>query len=286
MRNLKTVLAATAASMLSTAALAADLPIAVPPPPVPVQPCCASNDFGGWYLRGDVGFSNSTIKSLRNNDSSLYTPLTSFNETTQLDSAGIYDIGFGYQFNNWFRMDVTGQYRGSANFKGTDTFTGSAYGATYYGVDNYNASTSQWLVLANAYVDLGTWWCITPFVGAGVGTARVSMASFTDTGINTIPGSAYSVTSAANASRWNFAWALHAGLAYHVNPNVTLEVAYSYVNMGNGVTGATAAYDGSFVNGQPFTLHTITSNDVKVGLRWAINPTPAYVPPPPLITKG
>ena len=47
---------------------------------------------------------------------------------------------------------------------------------------------SEWLVLANAYVDLGTWWCITPFVGAGVGAARVSIANYTDVGQTTTGG--------------------------------------------------------------------------------------------------
>ena len=35
-------------------------------------------------------------------------------------------------------------------------------------------------MLANGYVDLGTWWCVTPFIGAGVGTARVTIANYTD----------------------------------------------------------------------------------------------------------
>ena len=25
--------------------------------------------------------------------------------------------------------------------------------------------------MANGYVDLGTWWCMTPFIGAGIGTS-------------------------------------------------------------------------------------------------------------------
>ena len=37
------------------------------------------------------------------------------------------------------------------------------------GADTYNGTKSEWVVLANAYVDLGTWWCMTPFIGAGVG---------------------------------------------------------------------------------------------------------------------
>jgi hypothetical protein len=39
---------------------------------------------------------------------------------TGFDSAGIFGLGVGYQVNNWFRADVTGQYRGNANFHGLD----------------------------------------------------------------------------------------------------------------------------------------------------------------------
>ncbi|HEX7882640.1 MAG TPA: porin family protein, partial [Afipia sp.] len=30
----------------------------------------------------------------------------------------------------------------------------------------------------------------------------------------------------------------------------------------------------------------LTSHDLKFGVRWAIDPTPTYLPPPPLIRKG
>ncbi len=47
---------------------------------------------------------------------------------------------------------------------------------------------------------------MTPFIGAGVGGARVQIANFTD--INTpTNGVAYGDT----VAKWNFAWALHAG---------------------------------------------------------------------------
>ena len=98
-----------------------------------------------------------------------YSGLSSFNQTTNFDAAGTYQIGVGYQFNNWFRADITGQYRGSANFQGTDLTSFPWGGATANGIDNYSASKSELLFLANAYADLGTWWCVTPFVGAGVG---------------------------------------------------------------------------------------------------------------------
>jgi opacity protein-like surface antigen len=258
---------------MSTAALAADLPLAPPPAYAP-----APVDYGGWYLRGDIGFSNQKVNNIRSTDTALYTPLTSFGETTQFDSAGIYDVGVGYQFNSWFRGDLTAQYRGSANFKGTDLYTYSNAGVPTNGVDQYSASKSEWLFLANGYVDLGTWWCVTPFVGAGVGTSRVSINGFTDTNVP-VGG----VDVAGSGSKWNFAWAAYAGLAYRVNQNLTVELAYSYVDLGSGVTANSHAYNAA-PSPYVFQFNNITSQDVKIGLRWAINPTPVYQPP--LITKG
>ena len=280
MRSVKMILAAGAASLICSAAVAADMPIAPPPAyaPPPVE------DFGGWYLRGDIGFSNQQVKDLRYGRESAYSQLTSLNQQTSFDAAGIYGVGVGYQFNSWFRADLVGQYRGNSNFKGTDRFTGTANGFPYSGIDNYGASKSEWLVMANGYVDLGTWWCVTPFVGAGVGAARVTMSNFTDTGVNNIPFSTVSYASAPTASKWNRAWARHTGLAYKVNPNLTLELAYSYLNLGDGYTGSLATYDGLTSNNS-FKFKDITSHDVKLGVRWNLDSAPIYAPPP-LMRKG
>jgi opacity protein-like surface antigen len=297
MRSVKFLVAAGAASMLSTAVLAADMPSIMPPPPAvydPPQPCC---DTSGWYLRGDIGFSNQSVKSMTLSDPTRYSGLSSFNQTTDFDTAGTYQIGVGYQFNNWFRGDITGQYRGNANFKGTDLLTFPWGGGTASGADQYSASKSEWLFLANGYVDLGTWWCITPFVGAGVGASRVTISGFTDSGISNAnftglgapvvsgpPVSSFA--SAMSASTWNFAWALHAGVGYKISPNMTLELAYSYVNLGDGVTGVASTFDGS-AGGHVFQFHDITSQDVTLGVRWNFDqPPPPAAPMMPLVRKG
>jgi opacity protein-like surface antigen len=133
-------------------------------------------------------------------------------------------------------------------------------------------------MLANAYVDLGTWWCITPFIGAGVGASRNTISNFQD--INTVNGG---VAYAPNASKWNFAWAAHAGLAYKVNPSLTLELAYRYVDLGDGVTGALTDFTG-FTRGRTMQFKDITSHDLKFGVRWDLSSPPVYAPP--LVTKG
>ena len=284
MRSVKYLVAAGAASLLSSAAFAADMPMIQPAPPMYAPP--PVEDFGGWYLRGDIGFSNQNVSSVRDTNPTAYNNVA-VAQTSNFGSAGIYGGGVGYQFNNWFRADITGQYRGKSNFTGLDVVTGTGPAAGFVGTNNYSATKSELLFLANAYADLGTWWCITPFVGAGVGTARVSVGNFSDTGDSStgVPPPSHSFDYAGQASKWNFAWALHAGLAYKVSPGFTVELAYSYVNMGNGLTGPSYSFDQvTNTTHAPFAFNGITSNDVTLGLRWELNTPQTYVPP--LVRKG
>jgi opacity protein-like surface antigen len=276
MRSVKFLLAAGAATLISSTAFAADMPIA--PPPMyapPAQPA----DFGGWYLRGDIGFSNQQFKDLRSTDAALYAPLVSFEQTSSVNTGGIFDVGVGYQFNNWFRADVIGQYRGKSNFLATDIYSFTNAGAITSGVDTYTGTKSEWLFLANGYVDLGTWWCVTPFIGAALGASRVTISNFVDT--NTPTGG---VNVSGPGSKWNFAWAAHAGVAYTISPSVTLELAYSYVNLGNGVTANSHNFNAP-LSPYVFEVKNITSNDLKLGVRWNLDSPPVYAPPP-LVTKG
>jgi opacity protein-like surface antigen len=269
MRSVKSFIAAGAATLLSQAAFAADMAIAPPPAYAPA----VVEDFGGWYLRGDIGFSNQRVDRLnnvldRNNTSSV--------QTNNFNTAGIFGLGVGYKVNNWFRADVTGEYRGNSQFFGTDHLT---YAGPSFGVNTYNATKSEWVVLGNAYVDLGTWWCVTPFIGAGVGGARVAINNFTDT--NTPTGG---VAFGDSHSKWNLAWAVHAGVAYKVTPNFTVELAYRYLDMGDGLTGDLRRFDGINDVVNPTTFKNITSHDLKLGVRWDLSSPQTYAPP--LMRKG
>ncbi len=280
MRSVKFLIAAGAASILSSTAFAADMAIAPPPAYAPPPPA----DFGGWYLRGDVGMTNQSVKNLTLTSA----PFPAGFQTTGMgfDSSPLWDIGVGYQFNNWFRADVTGQWRGRANFHASQFAPVGVIGPTFTANDNYSGSKSEAVVMANAYFDLGTWWCITPYIGAGIGGSYNRISGFRDDGVIYNGGILNnSVTFAGDASKWNFAWALHTGLAYHVNRNLVLELGYSYMNLGDAVTGPTNSFDGvTVVNGSGFTMKTLTSHDLKFGVRWNIDSGPVYAPP--LVTKG
>jgi opacity protein-like surface antigen len=275
MRSVKFIVAAGAASLLSSVAFAADMP-SIMPAPAYAPPVV--EDFGGWYLRGDIGFSNQRVDRLNN---VLDANNTSSIQNNSFNTAGIFGLGVGYKVNNWFRADVTGEWRGNSQFLGKDSITYPGG----LGTDTYHASKSEWVVLANAYVDLGTWWCITPFIGAGVGGARVSINNFTDQGLaNNGFGAEPGLAFGDNASKWNLAWAVHAGLAYKVTPNFTVELAYRYLDMGDGLTGDLRTFDGTNNINNPMTFKNITSHDLKLGVRWDLSSPPVYAPP--LIRKG
>jgi opacity protein-like surface antigen len=89
----------------------------------------------------------------------------------------------------------------------------------------------------------------------------------------------------ADNGKWNFAWAAHAGLAYKVNPGFTVELAYSYMNLGDAAPGAYRAFDVPTSTASTIKIRELTSHDVKLGVRWDLNSPPVYAPPP-LVTKG
>jgi opacity protein-like surface antigen len=282
MRSVKFLIAAGAASLLSSGAFAADMAIASPPPayyPPPVE------DFGGWYLRGDIGMTNTRGK--------FFAPAYDDASTLSVNQLGhgftggtSFGLGVGYQFNSWFRADITGEYRSKVAFSGTDFANIAGLGPIS---DVYSARFSSWVAMANVYVDLGTWWCITPFVGVGVGGAFNQIDGLQDLGSIPSPGvgSVNSASYFANAAnKTSFAWAAHAGLAYKVNQNFTVELAYRYLDLGNAVTGRGDTFDGILAGrGRPFQFNDLTSQDIKLGVRWTCCDVPAPAPAP-LIRKG
>ena len=245
------------------------IPCYVPPPPI-------IEEFSSWYLRGDIGITNQQIGSLTNAQDVN-------NQVTNIglgfDASPLFGIGIGYNFNNWLRFDVTGEYRSRANFHGTQVITSGGGTIT----DEYSASKSEWLFLFNGYVDLGTWNGFTPFVGAGVGVSRNTISSFQD--ICTVCGPTGSVAFGDETSTWNFAWAIHAGVAYKVSKNFTVELAYRYLDMGNAESGDIYTYLGGNTVVNPMQFNDLTSHDIKLGVRFNFDgldfARPQYYSPPP-----
>jgi len=280
LRNL--ALAGAAALILAPAvALGADMPV---PPPLFKAPIV--EEFGAWYLRGDIGMTNQNVGHLWN----VLFDSTVVVHQKEFSSSPLFGIGLGYKMNNWLRFDGTAEYRGAATFFGFDTylFDQGVGNPPAVRMNDYRALKSEWLFLANAYLDLGTWHSVTPFVGAGIGASRNTISAFRDMDPTSCaacgnPWSA-AVAFGNTASKWNFAWALHAGLSYQVTPNFIVELAYRYVDLGDAQSGDLIGFDGTNNIFNPMIFKHLTSNDVKIGVRWMFADT--FLPePPPLVRK-
>jgi opacity protein-like surface antigen len=286
-----------AALLAASAAQAADYP---QPQPVYVPRPVVIEEYSSWYLRGDIGFSNQQVGSLWTDTYNSVSGLQTLDRG--FDAAPLFGLGVGYNFNDWLRFDVTGEYRGRANFHGLDSYRDNTFCVGCYSTDSYNGSKSELAFLLNGYVDLGTWSNVTPFVGAGVGVSRNTISSFSDTGLQHA-----AFAWADSTSKWSLAWALHAGLAYKVSKNLTVELAYRYIDLGSATTGGLIDWAG---NSWPaFEFRHLTSHDLKLGLRFNLDgfadyarpvqyyqqpqvytpPPPVYAPPvyqPPLRSRG
>jgi opacity protein-like surface antigen len=125
----------------------------------------------GAYLRGDLGWS--------------------YTDWGDGDNAFVGGGGVGYQFNDWFRSDVTVTYAGS-------------YDIGWW----YGGKMSTVSALANVYLDIPTGSALTPYVGGGAGM------SWVDRGENDSA----------------FAFDLTGGLAIDLSESFTLDFGYRYVN--------------------------------------------------------
>ncbi len=252
------IVAAALAMGQSTTANAADL---LPPPivePVPIpEPIVESRAF---YLRSFIGITNQEVDDISNQfiDAGGFTIID-----LDFDSSPLIGLGVGFEYSDKFRFDLTGEYRSKASFTGLDTFVSPGIGPGV-STNQYTANKSEWLFLANGYWDIGNFHGFTPYVGAGIGTAAVTIDGFTDTNLVS-NGLAY----AGDNTEWNFAWALHAGFSYDLTDDLKFDFGYRYADLGDGKTGTVRTFDPSVGPFGPTKLEDITSHDVHFGLRWS-----------------
>lgn len=227
---------------------------------MPVVP--AAVPIGGWYLKGFAGISNQQLGNL---DNALFHVggIVQFTDSGSFDAAPIIGFGVGYTFNNWFRADLTGEYRANSDFSAFDQYDFNSDGI-WDGTNDYSGRKSEALFLANAYFDLGTWARITPYVGAGIGTSRNTITGFTDLNV---PNSA--IAYANSDSKWNLAWALYAGLGWAITDALTIDLSYRYVDLGDAQSGDLFGFDGTNTIYNPMIFNDLTSHDVLLGVRYA-----------------
>ena len=259
-------LAAAMAAASAGAALAGDAP-----PPEIKMPEVSVKDAKGWYVRGDVGYAVNASRS----DTRLrvYDPAGVDYSSSRFDSdrfGGDFSgsLGVGYQFNDLFRADVTGDFF-SGDYNGlvsSDSPCSGGAGGTGCST-KARSSFRAGSLMANGYVDIGTLAGFTPYVGAGLGATRVSWSNVNAVGscvdgVSGCAGAASVSQRYSGDSDWRMTYALMAGVAYEVAPNIKVDLGYRFSHIaggdmfGDSAAGGTAGRDGA-----------LSRHEIRVGLR-------------------
>jgi opacity protein-like surface antigen len=226
------------AGLIGTSALASDLDI-INAPEIDVSESTVAE---GWYIRGDLGYAGWV-----NHDKPDYR-IDAFGSTFaegDFDDARFskpvsYGVGMGYQFNNFLRADLTtdffsGSLRGGSDID-SPCITAPAGTTCRLGQKaDYNAAH----LLANGYVDLGTYAGITPYVGAGAGVTYMNWDSFRTTancenGTGSCGGQTFDELRVKGGDSWRFTYALMAGASVDLTNRVKLDLGYRFTDMAGG----------------------------------------------------
>jgi len=261
--RLKVLTLAAITVFAASAANGADYSQPLPQQPIYIQPP-PETFVQNWYLRGYVGVGMMNKASLDYETVTGATLVDHSNADTTFVGGAV-----GYEWNNWLRFDVSAEYRAKSRFYALVTYLPN-------GIDEYQGNLKSYVFLANAFVDLGTWNCFTPFVGVGIGGAYNSFLDFVD--VN--PNGGYGF--GRNPSEWHMAYALYAGVGYNISKTFKVDLTYRYLNYGS----ITDTVDCSVTcTHDSFKFGNLSSHDFMLSLRWTCcevaPPPPRYVYAPP-----
>ena len=191
----------------------------------------------GWYIRGDLSAGTGSITQVGGDGSGTF---------SGQNLGG--DVGFGYQYGNYLRVDwdFGGVPSKSSSFVGGPASTvicpytlqslssqtqknvsgnplaiGYLWSATAGSCTPKGGSSFGRLhTLLNAYADLGDWWGVTPYVGAGAGIARLQ-GTYWQNYYKTSDGSVYATDlTASSTGGFPLLWNNGTCDACYVNPTI------------------------------------------------------------------
>ncbi len=214
-----------------TGAAAADFRF--PPEPVTAVPSAiAIPDYSNlWYFRGDVGYSV-------NEDPDLSLASTSFNNE-KMDESWSIGAGFGYNFTDNIRGDLTLDHRFEADVTGTNSLTAARSTATL-------AST---VGLANLYYDFRDREHFAPYLGGGIGWSYNEMDGQTG--------------AASSDESFELALAAMAGFSYRLDDGWLFDAGYRFLYLGGAQTGSTATAGA-------LSMDDIYAHELRLGFRYEL----------------
>jgi opacity protein-like surface antigen len=254
-------LVSAAFASFSAPLLAADLPPEEPPVIIDTPaPMVEIESSGGWYIRGDAGYVlNGSLEG------EYSTPGGTNLIFGDLDNSFLVGGGIGYQITKHLRTDLTADYFSSADFTGSTTGACGANPAVNGCVSTDISSLSALSIMANAYIDIGTYGRVTPYVGAGIGATHIKWGDLSNTACDaTNPASCDPTVVHGGGKGWRATGALMAGASIDITCNLKADVGYRFRHVEGGRMFEFAGGNGPGDHG------ALKTHEARAGLRWAI----------------
>jgi opacity protein-like surface antigen len=136
--------------------------------------------------------------------------------TFEFDTGFAFSGAVGYAQGPWrAELDIT--YR--ENDFDSATVTATIFGSTITASGQLEGDASSLAFMANAYYDIDTGSPVKPYLGLGLGVARVDVNDLRIAGSSLAP---------VDADDTVFAFQVTAGASYEINPNLDLTLHYRY----------------------------------------------------------
>jgi len=225
-------------------------------------------EFGsGWYLRGDISY------NVRGRSSTTFTTINTNSDAGILQAQGDYDdsvgvrVGFGNYISPNLRLEGNVEQIFDSNFDSNTAFSQTVTQRTNL---TYNARS----FFINGYFDLPSVAQFNPYIGGGVGLARLSY-NYTQTFSCNQAAQAPCITPAAslapgesstivrNSEVWEEGFQVGGGIGWQIDDHWTADLGYTYTSFGDG--DPIEYDDGSAIDEDGFELH-----QVRLGLRYDI----------------
>jgi opacity protein-like surface antigen len=255
---------------LASQAAAFDMPPPIDAPEIDTGSIAATTD--GWYIRGDLGYNVSTesdAPTSRNFDFLGNYSGSTFDKNRFSNDITL-NAGMGYQFNDFFRSDLTVDYfgtkmQGLADL-GTCGITATGRANCFYRQQDMTALG----LLANGYVDLGTYWGLTPYVGAGAGVSYVKWGTVGQ--VASCTGDCSGIDPAGvkreGADSWRFTYALMTGVSYDVADRIKIDFGYRFSQIADGDMFAFNGYEKNYgAIGMKGKDGGLTRHEFRTGIR-------------------
>lgn len=249
--------------------------------PLMDAPEVSVREASGWYLRGDAGYSFNELRGAKFRQGGSYD--ADF-RTAKIEDSGILGAGVGYQFNNYFRGDLTFDYMTRSDFRGSTTGGGAGIGGGACAItctSSDRSSFSAYSLMANAYVDVATVGSVTGYVGAGLGASYVNWRTLRNTSCPDAGGACDQTFDHEGKGSWRLSYALMAGATIDITCDLKADIGYRYRRINGG-----DMFGLDIFGGGPGRDKGINSHEARLGARYIfggcdVPQQASYEPPPP-----